>query len=153
MYPSSDFSQLQIHLPNCLFNIPSWRSNSHLKCNMFQQNSWFLFHKPGSSPVLSISIDGSSNLLIAEVKTLGSFLTPPSSPTFHTQDICKTYQTFLQNLTSLPILITTTPLILATIISHVNYCNCFPAHLLASAFSLLKSVLTQHNNLSDSFKI
>ena len=28
-----------------------------------------------------------------------------------------------------------------------------PAHLLASAFSLLKSVLTQHNNLSDSFKI
>ena len=47
----------------------------------------------------------------------------------------------------------TTPLILATIISHVNYCNCFPAHLLASAFSLLKSVLTQHNNLSDSFKI
>lgn len=151
MYLSSDFSQLQMHLPNCLFNIPSWRSNSHLKCNMFQQNSWFLFHKAGSSPVLSISIDGSSNLLIAEVKPLGSFLTP-SSPTFHTQDICKTYQTFLQNLTGLPISITTTPLILATIISHMNYCNFFPAHLLASDFSLLKSVLTQHSNLSDSLK-
>ena len=66
----------------------------------------FLFHKPDSSPILSISIDGSSNLLIAEVKTLGSFLTPPSSPTFHTQDLCKTYQTFLQNLTGLPISIT-----------------------------------------------
>ena len=38
----------------------------------------FLFHKPDSSPILSISIDGSSNLLIAEVKTLGSFLAPLS---------------------------------------------------------------------------
>lgn len=137
--------------PTVCFNIPSWRSNSQLKCNMFQQNSWFLFHKPGSASVLSISTDGSSNLLITEIKPLGSFLTP-SSPTFHTQDICKTNQTFLQNLTGLPISITTTPLILATIISHMNCCNCFPAHLLASDFRLLKSVLTQHSNLSDSLK-
>lgn len=132
-----DFSpELQIHIPSCLSDTSTQRSNRHLKLNASKTQLLIFSRKPALSTVFLISVKGNSILQVKPIKTnqpnKNPGITPNSTLTPH-----PVYQQILNCLSifrNLPLVIASAAIILlkATVTSLLDSCRSLLIGLLTS---------------------